>query len=63
MSQIEPKITIPMYYRTPKIKEKLDGLDIFLKALGVKNLLPLPKLSIKKKDISEEDAKVMALEC
>ena len=61
MSQIEPKIIIPMYYRIPKLKQKLDGLDKFLKNLGIKSLQPLPKLSIRKKDFSEEEAKIIVL--
>jgi len=61
MSQIEPKITIPMHYQIPKLKLKLDGCDKFLKSLGIKKIEPLPKLSIKKKDISSEEAKIVIL--
>jgi L-ascorbate metabolism protein UlaG (beta-lactamase superfamily) len=61
MSQIEPKITIPMYYQLPKLKVKLDGLDKFLKSLGIKSIEPLNKLSIKKTDISLEEAKIIIL--
>ncbi len=61
MSQIEPKIIIPMYYRIPNLKIKLDGLDKFFKTLGIKSLEALPKLSIREKDISEEEAKIIAL--
>jgi L-ascorbate metabolism protein UlaG (beta-lactamase superfamily) len=61
MSQIEPKITIPMYYQIPKLKAKLDGVDKFLKAMGIKKIEPLPKLSIKKKNISLEEAKIVIL--
>lgn len=61
MSQIEPSIIIPMHYSLPKLKMKLDGLDKFLKTMGVKKLDPLPKLSIKKKDISPEEAKIVVL--
>jgi L-ascorbate metabolism protein UlaG (beta-lactamase superfamily) len=61
MAQIEPKITIPMHYRIPKLKIKLEGIDKFLKALGIKSLEPLPKLSIKEKDISSEEAKIILL--
>ncbi len=61
MAQVEPKITIPMHYQIPKLKIKLGGIDKFLKALGMKSLEPLPKLSIKKKDISSEEAKIIAL--
>jgi L-ascorbate metabolism protein UlaG (beta-lactamase superfamily) len=61
MSQIEPKITIPMHYSLPKLKAKIDELDKFLKALGVKTIEPLPKLTIKKKDVSAEEAKIVVL--
>lgn len=61
MSQIEPKIIIPMHYSLPKLKYKLDGVDKFLKNIGIKKLEPLPKLSIKKKDLSSEEAKIILL--
>lgn len=61
MSQIEPKITIPMHYQIPKLKLKLDGADKFLRSLGIKSIEPQPKLSIKKKDISPEEAKILIL--
>lgn len=62
MSQIEPKIIIPMHYGFPKLKIKLEGVDKFLKSLGIKNLQPQKKLSIKKKDLSPEEAKIVLLE-
>ena len=61
MSQIEPKITIPMHYALPKLKVKLDGLDKFLKSLGIKSIVPENKLTVKKKDLSEEEAKIIVL--
>lgn len=61
MAQIEPKIIIPMHYQVPKLKIKLDGLDKFLKTMGIKSIESLPKLSIKKKDLSEEEAKIIVL--
>ncbi len=61
MSQIEPSIIIPMHYQIPKLRLKLDGLDKFLKVMGVKKIEPLAKLSIKKKDISPEEAKIIVL--
>ena len=79
MSQLEPKIIIPMHYSLPKLKTelpkeakvkkrtefsspvKLDGLDKFLKAVGLKTIEPIPKLTIKKKDLSEEEAKIIVL--
>lgn len=61
MSQIEPKITIPMHYSIPKLRIKLEGVDKFLKILGIRKIEPLNKLSIKKKDISPEEAKIIVL--
>lgn len=61
MSQIEPKITIPMHYQIPKLKIKIDGLDKFLKAVGIKSIEPEKKLTIKKKDFSSEEAKIVIL--
>jgi len=61
MSQLEPRITIPMHYALPKLKVKLDSLDKFLKNFGIKNLEPLKKLSVKKKDLSSEEAKIIIL--
>ena len=61
MSQIEPSVIIPMHYQIPKLKLKLDGLDKFLKIMGIKKIEPISKLSIKKKDISTEEAKIVIL--
>ncbi len=61
MNQLEPKITIPMHYWIPKIKIKLETLDKFLKTFGIKSLEPTKKLSIKKKDLSPEEAKIIVL--
>jgi len=61
INQIEPQIIIPMHYQIPKLKYKFEGLDKFLKVMGIKNPEHLNKLSIKKRDISEEKTKVMVL--
>lgn len=62
VSQIEPKIVIPMHYQLPKLKLKLESLDNFLRAMGQKSIIPQPKLSIKKKDLLDEKTKVVVLE-
>ena len=61
--QIEPKIIIPMHYQIEKLKlgNKLNGIDKFLKAMGVKEVEPLSKLSVKKKNLSVEEAKIIVL--
>ncbi|MCK4781834.1 MBL fold metallo-hydrolase [Candidatus Parcubacteria bacterium] len=55
INQIEPKIVIPMHYHLPNIKIKLDNLNNFLKAIGEKSIEPLDKLSIKSKDLEEQE--------
>lgn len=62
MSQIEPKITIPIHFQIPKLKAKLEGVDKFLRALGLKSIRAEDKLTIKKKDILPEEAKVIVLQ-
>lgn len=63
IKQIEPQIVIPMHYKIPKIKEKLEDLDKFLKVVGVKNPEHLDKLSLKKKDlVAEGETKIIVLE-
>lgn len=61
MSQIEPRITIPMHYSLPKLKIKLEGVDKFLKTMGLKSISTQDKLLIKKKDILPEEAKIIVL--
>jgi len=61
MTQIEPNIIIPMHYQIPKLKIQLEDLEKFLKPLGIRLFEPLRKLSIKKKEISKEEAKIIVL--
>lgn len=61
MAQIEPKITIPMHYQVPGLNLKLEKIDKFLKMLSIRSVEPLVKLSIKKRDLSPEEAKIIVL--
>jgi L-ascorbate metabolism protein UlaG (beta-lactamase superfamily) len=61
IAQIEPRIVIPMHYHIPKMKIKLEGLEKFLKAMGVKSPEILNKLTVKKKDIPEEGMEIKVL--
>jgi len=61
MAQIEPKITIPMHYQVPRLNLKLEKIDKFLKMLSIRSVEPLVKLSIKKRDLSPEEAKIIVL--
>ncbi len=59
--QIEPKIVIPMYYRIPGLKIKLESVEGFLKIMGVKGAETLDKLSLKEKDLTSEETRVVLL--
>lgn len=62
ISQIEPRIVIPMHYKTPGVNIDIDGLEKFVKELG---LTPTKeeKLKISKKDLPQEDMELVVLEC
>ncbi len=61
ISQIEPRVVIPMHYQLPGLKVPLDGVDKFAKALGVKNAAPQDKIRLSRKDLPEEDMSVIIL--
>ena len=54
ISQLEPKIVVPMHYALPKLKYKLNPVDDFLRTMGAKKVEPQEKLTIKAKDLSAE---------
>ncbi len=59
VSQLEPKIIIPMHYKIEGLKFELDGVDKFLKEMGAEGAVPLPKLSISKDKLPEEPQTVV----
>ena len=61
ISQIEPKIVIPMHYSLPKLKIKLEGIEKFLKVMGKKEIESLSKLSIKQKELPLEEMEIVVL--
>lgn len=65
INQLEPKIVIPMHFRTKKHDEKLfkelDGVDVFLKEMGEEKLPPQRKLKIKSRSELPEERKVVVL--
>lgn len=56
ISQIEPKIVIPMHYSLPKLKAKLDDVSKFLKIMGKTSVAPQEKLVIKQSALPKEGA-------
>ena len=60
ISQIEPRIVIPMHYKTEGVKIDLDPLDKFIKEIGVAPSYE-EKLKISKKDLPQEDMELVIL--
>lgn len=59
---IEPRVIVPMLYKTEKFSSDLDGLDKFLEAMGKKGIEPQNKFSAKNKDIVKMAGEIVALE-
>jgi L-ascorbate metabolism protein UlaG (beta-lactamase superfamily) len=49
--QLEPKVVIPMHYKTDALKRELETADRFLKEMGVKEAVPQPKLTVTKNSL------------
>lgn len=62
ISQIQPRIVIPMHYKIPGLNLKLEGVEKFLKEFGVTSPEKMEKLKINKKDLPQEETKVIILE-
>lgn len=54
IAQINPKIVIPMHYKTPELKYELGNVDEFVKQMGITNIETVKKLPVKKDRLSEE---------
>lgn len=59
--QIEPRMVIPMHYALPGLKVSLSSVGSFLKEMGVKGPESPDKLVIKKKDLPQEETRVLVL--
>jgi len=62
VSQIEPRLVIPMHYKLPKLKIGLEEVSKFLKVMGVEGITPEKKLRINLKDLPREETKIVVLE-
>lgn len=61
VSQIEPRVIIPIQYATPGVKVALNAVDGFLKEMGVKNTTPEKKIILKQKDLPVEETQILLL--
>ena len=53
ISQIEPRVVIPMHYSTGRETLQMDSLDKFTKEMGLKDWTTQDKFSMKKSDLGE----------
>ncbi len=49
--QLEPKVVVPMHYKTKALNWELESADRFLKEMGVKEVNSQPKLSLTKSSL------------
>jgi len=59
VSQIEPRIVIPMHYKTEVTTLELDPVSKFLREMGVADPKPLPKLTVNRGSLPEETTLVL----
>lgn len=57
----EPRLVVPSYYKLDGFKTNLEPVDDFLKEMGVKTPETLPKLKLNRKDLPQEEIKVVLL--
>lgn len=60
VSQIEPRIVIPMHYSVPGLNIEIDGVDKFIREIGVKPTEE-ERLKISKKDLPADDMELVIL--
>lgn len=64
ITQLEPRIVIPMHYKIPGLDAKrfpIDGVEKFIKQMGITSNGHEDKLKISKKDLPQEETKVIIL--
>ncbi len=61
IGQLEPRIVIPMHYRTAGGDANLQDISAFAHALGITDVAPVEKVSIRKSDLPET-VKIIILE-
>lgn len=61
ISQVEPKIVVPMHYSTGRETVQLGSLEAFTKEMGLKEWTPQDKLAARTADL-DETTKIVVLE-
>ncbi|RJO59669.1 hypothetical protein C4546_01110 [Candidatus Parcubacteria bacterium] len=63
ITELEPRIVIPMHYKVPGLSAKLNlsGVENFMKHMGITSNGREDKLKVAKKDLPQEDTRVVIL--
>lgn len=61
ISLLEPKLIIPMHFKTEVVRMELEPLERFLKEMGLGEVAPQPKLNVSKSSLPVE-TKVVVLD-
>ncbi len=61
ISQIEPRVVIPMTHHLPNLKTKYETVDAFCKELGSCRREEMNKYKVTRKDLAEEDMLIVTL--
>jgi len=59
ISLLQPRLVLPMHYKTDVVKMELAPLEPFLKEMGLKEVTPQPKLSVSKSSLPAETTVVV----
>ncbi len=60
VSQVEPRMVIPMHYKIPGLKLDIEGVEKFVKEMGVKPTEE-DRLKISKKDLPQDEMELVVL--
>lgn len=62
IGEVEPRLVIPMNFKTPGLKVTRDPVAMFLKEFGARAAEPQEKFRLSKKDLPQDDTHVVILE-
>jgi len=62
ISQIEPKVVIPMHYALPGQKDSLDEVSKFLKTMGKPSITPQEKVVVKTSTLPSDGMEIIVLQ-
>lgn len=54
VSLLEPKLVIPMHFKTEATTQELEALDKFIKEMGLREIVPQPKLTVSRSGLPAE---------